>query len=224
MRIAQEEIFGPTTALIPVRSFDEAVAAANSVRVRPLVLDLHARRQPRVPRDARPADGDHVHQRGHDRRRGAPAVRRHEADRQRPPRGRPGGARRLHRVEVDLRRLLGPAAAGADRQRQSTRERGSSSSSSRRRRSSRARRGVRGRRRPDRRLRALLLVHGGHRDVPRAARAPTRRSARSGGRSGSPSCGSRRCSRTSAQADVIAALRAAHPYEEPAFDVYRAAA
>jgi acyl-CoA reductase-like NAD-dependent aldehyde dehydrogenase len=32
MRIAQEEIFGPTTALIPVRSFDEAVAAANSVQ------------------------------------------------------------------------------------------------------------------------------------------------------------------------------------------------
>ncbi|MBV8599920.1 MAG: aldehyde dehydrogenase family protein [Actinobacteria bacterium] len=31
MRIAQEEIFGPTTALIPVRSFEEAVAAANSV-------------------------------------------------------------------------------------------------------------------------------------------------------------------------------------------------
>jgi acyl-CoA reductase-like NAD-dependent aldehyde dehydrogenase len=32
MRIAQEEIFGPTTALIPVDSFDGAVAAANSVR------------------------------------------------------------------------------------------------------------------------------------------------------------------------------------------------
>jgi alpha-ketoglutaric semialdehyde dehydrogenase len=31
MRIAQEEIFGPTTALVPVRSFEEAVAAANSV-------------------------------------------------------------------------------------------------------------------------------------------------------------------------------------------------
>jgi aldehyde dehydrogenase (NAD+) len=31
MRIAREEIFGPTTALIPVRSFEEAVAAANSV-------------------------------------------------------------------------------------------------------------------------------------------------------------------------------------------------
>ncbi len=32
MRIAQEEIFGPTTALIPVKSFEEAVAAANSIR------------------------------------------------------------------------------------------------------------------------------------------------------------------------------------------------
>jgi aldehyde dehydrogenase (NAD+) len=32
MRIAQEEIFGPMTALIPVSDFEEAVAAANSVR------------------------------------------------------------------------------------------------------------------------------------------------------------------------------------------------
>src|SRR4051812_25647762 len=32
MRIAQEEIFGPTTALIPVDSFEEAVSAANSVQ------------------------------------------------------------------------------------------------------------------------------------------------------------------------------------------------
>ena len=32
MRIAQEEIFGPTTALIPVDSFDEAIAAANGVK------------------------------------------------------------------------------------------------------------------------------------------------------------------------------------------------
>ena len=32
MRIAQEEIFGPTTALIPVESFADALAAANSVR------------------------------------------------------------------------------------------------------------------------------------------------------------------------------------------------
>jgi aldehyde dehydrogenase (NAD+) len=32
MRIAQEEIFGPTTALIPVGSFDEAIRAANGVK------------------------------------------------------------------------------------------------------------------------------------------------------------------------------------------------
>ena len=52
------------------------------------------------------ADRDHLHQRRHDRRGGAPPVRRHEGHRQRPPRGRAGRARRLHRVEVDLRRLL----------------------------------------------------------------------------------------------------------------------
>ena len=32
MRIAQEEIFGPTTALIPVKSFDEAVRVTNGIR------------------------------------------------------------------------------------------------------------------------------------------------------------------------------------------------
>src|SRR5205823_13705969 len=31
MRIAQEEIFGPTTALIPVADFAQAIAAANAV-------------------------------------------------------------------------------------------------------------------------------------------------------------------------------------------------
>ena len=116
MRIAQEEIFGPTTALIPVDSLRRGGARRERRQVRALVVDLHARRQPRVPRDARPRDRHHVHQRGHDRRRGAPAVRRHEGHRQRPPRGRAGGARRLHGVEVDLRRLLRQAAARADRQ------------------------------------------------------------------------------------------------------------
>src|SRR5438876_946266 len=32
MRIAQEEIFGPTTALIPVRDFDEAIRVSNGIR------------------------------------------------------------------------------------------------------------------------------------------------------------------------------------------------
>src|ERR1051325_9208253 len=52
-----------------------------------------------------------------DRRRGAPPVRRDEGHRERPPRGGPGRARRLHRVEVDLRRLLGQVAARTDRRR-----------------------------------------------------------------------------------------------------------
>ena len=32
MRIAQEEIFGPTTALIPVDDYDEAIRVANGIR------------------------------------------------------------------------------------------------------------------------------------------------------------------------------------------------
>jgi aldehyde dehydrogenase (NAD+) len=32
MRIAQEEIFGPTTALIPVKNFDDAIKVANGIR------------------------------------------------------------------------------------------------------------------------------------------------------------------------------------------------
>ena len=90
--------------------------------LRALDRDLHGRRQQGVPRHARPPVRDHVHQRGHDRRRGAPAVRRHEGHRQRPPRGRPGRPRRLHGVEVDLRRLLRQAAARADRQRRVMRD------------------------------------------------------------------------------------------------------
>jgi aldehyde dehydrogenase (NAD+) len=32
MRVAQEEIFGPTTSIIPVRSFEEAVSVANGIK------------------------------------------------------------------------------------------------------------------------------------------------------------------------------------------------
>ena len=51
-----------------------------------------------------------------DRRRGAPALRRRKADRQRPPRGRLGGLRVLLGDEGRLRRLLGRAPARPDRQ------------------------------------------------------------------------------------------------------------
>src|SRR5919201_1412807 len=84
-------------------------------RVRPLVVHLHARREQGVPRDARPERWDHVHQRENDRRRGAPPVWRDQADGERAPGGGAGRARLLHRVEGDLRRLLGQAPARADR-------------------------------------------------------------------------------------------------------------
>ena len=116
MRIAQEEIFGPTLSLIRFESRSGRVPHLERDPLRALVVDLHARRQPRIPRHARPRGRDHVRQRGHDRRRGAPPVRRHEGDRERPSRGGAGRARRLHRVEVGVRRLLGDAAARADRQ------------------------------------------------------------------------------------------------------------
>ena len=201
MRIAQEEIFGPTTALIRVARLRRGGPGRERRPVRALVVDLHARREPRLPRDARPRGRDHVRQRGHDRRRGAPAVRRHEGHGQRPPRGRPGGARRLHRVEVDLRRLLRASCSGP---RSTTREPTKLVVFVPPRRSSRARCGLRGAR-ADRRLRALLLVHEGTaRSVAdrarirgrreRGRRSASRAAARDGlpgdPRTSSPLCGS----------------------------------
>ena len=115
-RIAQEEIFGPVLSVIPVPDYQAAVTALNQTRYWPQRLDLHPRRQPRIPGDARLRDRHRVHQRRHDRGRDAPAVRRRQGDRQRPSRGRPRRPRHVHRMEVDLRRLLGPAPAGPDRQ------------------------------------------------------------------------------------------------------------
>ena len=101
-----------------VDGYDEAVMARQPGALRPLVEHLHARHEHRVPRDARLRRRASSTSTRHDRRRDAPAVRRHEGDRQRPPRGRPRGARHVHRVEVGLRGLLGPAPARADRQQQ----------------------------------------------------------------------------------------------------------
>ena len=87
MRIAQEEIFGPTTALIRVRDFDEAVAIANGISygLSSSIFTRDVNTAFRAMRDL--AGRHHLHQRRHDRRRGAPPVRRHEGHRQRPPRG-----------------------------------------------------------------------------------------------------------------------------------------
>ena len=116
MRIAQEEIFGPTTALIKVRDFDEAIRVSNGIKygLSSSIFTRDVNKAFRAMRDL--VRRHHVHQRRHDRRRGAPPVRRHEGHGQRAPRGGAGRAGRLHRVEVDLRRLLGQAPARPDRQ------------------------------------------------------------------------------------------------------------
>ena len=79
---------GRRPALIPVADFDEAVRVANGIRygLSSSIFTRDVNKAFRAMRDL--AGRDHVHQRRHDRRRGAPAVRRHEGHRQRPPRGR----------------------------------------------------------------------------------------------------------------------------------------
>ena len=79
---------------------------------------------------------------------------------------------------------------------------------------------VRRRRRPDRRLRAVLLVHGGDGHVPRG-RGLDRRASDSPGRE--QRVAELRLETVypeEREAEVVAALREAHPYEEPAFDLY----
>ncbi len=83
-------------------------------RLWPVGLDLHAGHQQGVRRDARRLHRPLLRERTDDWRRGASAVRRHQGHRQRPPRGRHRRARRLHRVEVGVRRLQRQAPARAD--------------------------------------------------------------------------------------------------------------
>ena len=45
MRIAQEEIFGPVVSVMRCHDLDEAIAIGNGVAVRPVGVNLHARRQ-----------------------------------------------------------------------------------------------------------------------------------------------------------------------------------
>ena len=119
--VAQEEIFGPVTTLIPVDSFDEAIEVNNHTKYGLSSSIYTARCQQRLPGDARHHHRHCLHQRRHHRRRNPGALRRHARHRQRPPRSRPGGARHVHRVEDDLRGLQRQAAARADRPRRGSR-------------------------------------------------------------------------------------------------------
>ena len=78
MRIAQEEIFGPVMSVIPVRVARRGDRDRQRRRIRPVGGDLHAGRQPRLPRDARPLHRHLLCERADDRRRSPPAVRRHK--------------------------------------------------------------------------------------------------------------------------------------------------
>ena len=116
-RIAQEEIFGPVLSVIPVPDYPAAVTALNQTRYGlSSSIFTQRRRTPRSGRCATSRPGSSTSTPARSAPRRTCPFGGIEADRQRPPRGRPRGARHVHRVEVDLRRLLGPAPEGPDRQ------------------------------------------------------------------------------------------------------------
>jgi acyl-CoA reductase-like NAD-dependent aldehyde dehydrogenase len=101
MRIAQEEIFGPTLSLIRVRDEAEAVRVSNGIAygLSSSIFTSDVNRAFRAMRDLE-----------------AGITYINEGHRQRASRSGAGRAGRLHGVEVGLRRLLGNAPARADRQ------------------------------------------------------------------------------------------------------------
>ena len=110
-RAAREEIFGPVAAVIPFSDEDGGGRARQRHDLRPVGLDLDARRRPRAARRPRDRDRRAVDQLQHLGAR-VDAVRRLQAVRLRPRAG-PARARRLHRGQVDLLRDGTAQAAGS---------------------------------------------------------------------------------------------------------------
>ena len=109
MRVAREEIFGPVLSVIKVSSFDEAIEVANDVQYG-LSSAVYTRDIARAFQALRDIDAGITYVNGptiSGGRRGAHVVRRRQGDGQRPPRGRVGGLRLLHRDQDVLHRLLG---------------------------------------------------------------------------------------------------------------------
>ena len=117
MRIAQEEIFGPTTVIMPVASIEEAIAAANSTQyglslsvytndLRTAFHAIHELHSGIVYINAPTIGAEIQLPFGGTRNTG-----------QRPPRGRRSRARRVQRMEVHLHRLQRTPAARSDRHR-----------------------------------------------------------------------------------------------------------
>ena len=166
MRIAQEEIFGPTTALIRATDVDEAIRIANGIEygLSSSIFTRDVNKAFKAMRDLNAGityvnagtTGAEVHlpfggTKGHG---------------QRPPRGGPGRARLLHRVEVASTSTT-PASSSGPRSTRSSPDPQACRLRAARGARRRPRRRLRRRGRPHRRVRALLLVRGGHRHVPR---------------------------------------------------------
>ncbi len=114
--IAREEVFGPVLSVIEVGDARRGRRGRQRIRVRAVGRGLHARHQRRAAARRPHRHGHRVRERTDDRRRDPAAVRRHQAHRQRVPRGRHPRHRAVQPGQDGVRRLLGPAAEGPDRQ------------------------------------------------------------------------------------------------------------
>ena len=94
-RLEQEEIFGPVLSVIKVGVVRRGGSSQQRRPLRAVQLDLYRQRGPGIPGHARARQRHHLRQRPDDRGRGAPALRRRQGDRKRPPRRRLGGVRVL---------------------------------------------------------------------------------------------------------------------------------
>jgi hypothetical protein len=111
----REETFGPIIGLATYRDLDEAIRLAKRARLRPVVVDLHARPSGGVPVRPRHLRWHGQREQLHVRRRGTSAVRRQRQVRQRITAIRHVGARPVRPMAVNELGLLGHAAEGADR-------------------------------------------------------------------------------------------------------------
>jgi aldehyde dehydrogenase (NAD+) len=115
MRIEQEEIFGPVTAVIPFSTLDEAIDIVNGVKyglssaiyTQDVNNAFYAMQELYTGicyvNSATIGAG------------GTPALWRYQRHGQRPPRSRHAGTRHLQRVEITIRRLFRQIAEGTDR-------------------------------------------------------------------------------------------------------------
>ena len=220
MRIAQEEIFGPTTALIPVKSFDEAIQVTNGIRyglsssiftatsTRPSARCATCRPGSRTSTPARPAPRCTCPSAAPRTRATAtarPARRRSTSSR--------SGSRSTSTTPASCSARRSTTSSSPEPPAQARLLRPARSPWTRRARRSSP---------PGAASSATTSAAPGTRRAPARsspARAPSRRSAAWGRRSTSRSTASRRRARASLR-EAVDALRGAHPYEELAFDLY----